>query len=113
MRILLFLLLNGLAVLVAANLLSGVTVDGYLSAIIVGLVLGLVNLFIRPIITILTLPITIITLGLFLLIINAAMVLLVDAIVPSFEVAGWGAAILFAIVLWVLNIIIDAVLDKD
>ena len=113
MRILLFILLNGLAVLVASNLLSGVAVDGYLSAIIVGLVLGLVNLFIRPIITILTLPITIITLGLFLLFINAAMVLLVDWLVPSFNVAGWGSAILFAIVLWVLNMIIDAVMDKD
>jgi len=113
MRILLFILLNGLAVLVASNLLSGVAVDGYLSAIIVGLVLGLVNLFVKPIITILTLPITILTLGLFLLIINAAMVLLVDWMVPSFDVAGWGAAILFAIVLWVLNMIIEAVLNKD
>lgn len=111
MRIILFILLNGLAVLVASKLLSGVQVDGYVSAIIVGLLLGVVNIFIRPIVTFLTLPITILTLGLFLLVINAAMVLLVDFLMPGFNVSGWIPAILFAIVLWVLNMIIDAIVD--
>lgn len=107
MRLLISLILNGILVYFTAWLLDGVFVDGFLLAILVGLVLGLVNSIIRPIITLLTLPITILTLGLFLLVINAAMVLLVDWMIPGFEVAGWWSALFFAIVLALLNLIVD------
>ena len=103
MRLLISLLLNGLIVFLAAYLTPNVAVDGYLSAIIVGAVLGLVNAIIRPILTLLTLPITFLTLGLFLLVINGAMVLLVDALLPGFSVAGLLWAIIFSLVLTVFN----------
>ena len=102
-------MINGLLVYLAAWLLPGVSVTGYGIAIIAGLLLGLVNFFIKPILTILTLPITILTLGLFLLIINAAMVLLVDWLVTGFEVSGWGWAILFSIILALLNLFVPAI----
>ena len=103
MRFLLSILLNGLFVLISAKLLSGVAVDGYVTAIIVGVVLGLVNAFIKPVLTILTLPITVVTLGLFLLVINGLMVLAVDALIPGFAVDGLLWAIGFSLLLTVLN----------
>lgn len=107
MQLLVSLILNGLLVYFAAYLLDGVYVDGFLLAILVGLVLAVINATIRPIITILTLPITILTLGLFLIIINAAMVMLTDWLIPGFEVAGWWSAVFFAILLAILNLIVD------
>lgn len=106
MRILISLLLNGLLVFAISALLPGVAVDGFLIAIVTGLVLGLINFFVRPIITFLTLPITFLTLGLFLLVINGAMVLLVDYLVPGFEVDGLGWAIVFSLLLLFLNLIL-------
>lgn len=107
MRLLISLLLNGFLVYLTALLLNGVYVKSFLLAILVGLVLGLINITIRPIITLLTLPITILTLGLFLLVINAAMVLLVDLLIPGFSVDGWWNALFFTIVLSLLNLIVD------
>lgn len=109
MRFIAVILINGLLVYLAAWLLPGVSVTGYGIAIITGLLLGLVNFFIKPILTILTLPITILTLGLFLLIINAAMVLLVDWLVAGFEVQGWGWAILFTIILALMNLFVPSI----
>jgi putative membrane protein len=111
MGFLIRLLINALLVYVVAYLLSGVTVDGYFQAIIVALLLSVVNLLVKPIITILTLPITILTLGLFLLIINGAMVLLVDFLVPGFQVNGMFWAIIFAILLAVLNFFVGGYAD--
>lgn len=109
MRFIAVILINGLLVYLAAWLLPGVSVTGYGIAIITGLLLGLVNFFIKPVLTILTLPITILTLGLFLLIINAAMVLLVDWLVAGFEVRGWGWAILFTIILALMNLFVPSI----
>lgn len=109
MRFIAVILINGLLVYLAAWLLPGVSVTGYGIAIITGLLLGLVNFFIKPVLTILTLPITILTLGLFLLIINAAMVLLVDWLVTGFEVQGWGWAILFTIILALMNLFVPSI----
>ncbi len=103
MQFLISILLNGLAVFLAARILDGVAVTGYVEAIIVGVILGLINTFIKPVITLLTLPITILTLGLFLLVINGVMVLLADALLQGFSVSGLGAAILFSILLAILN----------
>lgn len=103
MRFLISLLLNGLIVFASSAVLSGVHIEGFLTAIIVALFLGFVNTFIRPILTFLTLPITILTLGLFLLVINGAMVLLVDFFLSSFYVDNLFWAILFSIVLAIFN----------
>ncbi|MCB0546634.1 MAG: phage holin family protein [Phaeodactylibacter sp.] len=104
MRFLISLLVNGLLVYLAAEILPGVAVAGYMEAILVALLLGFVNFFIRPILTILTLPITIITLGLFLLVLNGAMVLLVDWLLDGFSVDGMFWAIIFTIILAIFNL---------
>ena len=107
MKLLISLLLNGFLVFLIAELLPGVSVVNYWMAVCVGLLLGLINYTIRPIITLLTLPITLLTLGLFLFIINGAMVLLVDILLQGFDVEGIGSAILFSILLSILNFFFD------
>ena len=97
MRFIITLLVNGFLVLVITRILSGVQVDSFLTALIVGFVLTIVNFFIRPVLTLLTLPITILTLGLFLLVINGLMVLLVDRLVEGFAVDSLITAILFSV----------------
>jgi putative membrane protein len=97
------LLLNGLAVLLAAYLLPGVSVDGYGTALIVALVLAIVNVLVKPILVLLTIPVTILTLGLFLLVINAAIILFVDNLVDGFMVEGFWWALLFSLILSIFN----------
>ena len=101
------LLVTALAVVLTAYILPGVTIKNYGTAIIVALLIGLVNTIIKPIMVILTLPITILTLGLFLLVINALMVLLVSALVPAFRVNGFISALLFSIILSVINSVLQ------
>ena len=107
MKILLRWIINALAILGIAYYLPGVGVSGFYAALIVALILGLVNALIRPLLIILTLPINILTLGLFTLIINALMFWLVSTIVKGFYVTGfwpafWGALIM-SIVSWVVS----------
>lgn len=110
MQIVINLLLSGLAVFVSAYVIPGVAVDGFVAAIIVAVVLALVNAFIRPIVSFLTLPINILTLGLFSFVITALMVMLTAMIVPGFAVDGFLAAILFGVVLSLVNAILFAVM---
>ena len=91
-------LITMLGLLIASSLIPGVQIAGTGTFILAALLLGLVNAFVRPILILLTLPITILTLGLFLLIINAAMFGLVAAMLDDFVVAGLGSAILGAII---------------
>lgn len=101
------LLVSGLAVFLSAYLIPGVKVDSFVTALIVAVVLGLVNILIKPIISLLTLPLNLLTLGLFSFVINALMILLVAAIVKGFTVNGFVTALVFSIVLsvvsWLLN----------
>ena len=107
MGLLINLLINGLAVYITAHVLPGVSVDTFVTAIIVSVVLGVVNTFLKPILFLLTLPATILTLGLFTFVINALMVYLVATFVPGFHVDGFWAALFFSLVLslvsWVLR----------
>ncbi len=103
MRFLINILLQGVLVYLTAYLLSGVSVANYTDALMAAVVLALANTFIKPILTLLTLPITILTLGLFLFIVNGLIVLLVDALLPGFEVAGLLWAILFSIIFSIFN----------
>lgn len=96
-------LLNGLAVVLTAYILPGVRVEDYWTALIVALVLSIVNLIVKPILVIFTIPITIVTLGLFLLVINALMILLVDYFVDGFAVDGFWWALAFSLILSVFN----------
>ncbi len=108
-RFILFLLLNGFAVWLASEWLPGVSVEGYWTAVLVGLVLGLVNAFVRPLLVLITLPISIATFGLFLFVIHGSMVLLADWLVPGFTVDGFGWAILFTLLLVLINFLIGKV----
>ena len=94
--------------MLTAFIVPGVTVS-FLPALIAALVLGLLNVFIKPILIVLTLPINILTLGLFTFIINGLLILLASRIVPGFDVVGFGSAVLFAIVLSIINMIFHAV----
>ena len=103
-------LMTTIAILIAAYLLPGVTVKGFVAAVVTALVLGLINTFIRPILLILTLPINILTLGLFTFVINALLIMLTTAVVPGFDVRNFWWALLFSFVLslikWALNAIV-------
>lgn len=105
MRFLLTILFNGALVFLAAKLLPGVSISSFWIAIVTGLVWGLVNFTVKPVITLLTLPVTVLTLGLFLLVINGLMVLLIDWLVPGFEVHGLFWAIIFSLVLAFFNLL--------
>lgn len=96
-------LLTGLAVLLAAYLLPGVSVDHYGYALLVALVLGIVNAIVKPILVVLTIPITFVTFGLFLLVINALMILLVDWLIDGFTVDGFWWALGFSLILSLFN----------
>jgi putative membrane protein len=97
------LLLSALAVFVCAYILPGAHVDGFFAALVVAVVLALLNILVKPILVILTIPITIFTLGLFLLVINTVLILLASSIVPGFEVEGFWWALIFSILLSIIN----------
>ena len=103
MQFLLSLVLTSIAVMLAAFITPGATVDSFITAVLVALVLGFLNAVVKPILMILTLPINILTLGLFSVVINLIILLLVEALVPGFALGGFLAVILFALVLTVIN----------
>ena len=113
MKLILRLLLTAVAVLILAYVLPGVEVAGYTSAIIVAVVLALLRLVVRPILVILTLPITIVTLGLFLLVINAIIILLADYFIDGFAVRNIWWALLFSLLLSFLQSVLYSFLKKD
>lgn len=103
MGIFISLLVNAIAVFITAYVLPGVTVDSLFTALVVAVFLGIVNTFLKPILHLIALPITLLTLGLFALVINALLVLLVANIVPGFQVDGFLTAVFFSIVLSVVG----------
>jgi len=102
------LLVYAVAVLITAYILPGVYVDSFLVAILAAAVLSFLNAFLKPVLIILTIPITFFTLGLFLLVINGLVILLASAIVPGFEVDGFIWALLFSIILSFFTILFGA-----
>jgi putative membrane protein len=108
MNILFRWVISAVAVIITAYILPGVTVSGFLSALVVAVILGLLNVFIRPILLILTLPINILTLGLFTFVINAVIILLASGLSPGFHVDSFLWALLFSIVLSLVNAILDS-----
>ncbi len=103
MNIILNILVSAAAVLVTGRLLSGVTIDGFGTAVLVAVVLGIVNAVLGPLLLFLTLPINVLTLGLFTFVIIAGLVMLTAAMVPGFKVASFWWALGFAFVLAMVN----------
>ena len=115
MRFLLWWALNLLALWIAAELIEGITYDDFWKLILAAFIFGVINLFLRPILVLLTLPAVILTLGLLLIVINAFLLWLTGAIVPGFDVDDFfWAAILGAIVIALVNFALDMLLpDTD
>ena len=107
------LVLSALAVLVLAKILPGVAIDNYMSAIAVAVVLAVLNTVLKPVLVVLTFPVTVVTLGLFLLVINAAIILLADYFISGFSVNGWFWALIFSVLLSVFQSILYSILKKD
>ena len=97
MRLLLIWIFNAMALIAVAYLLPGIKVDGFMSALIAALVLGLVNTLVRPLLVLLTLPITVVTLGLFLFVINGFLFWFVGSVLKGFVVEGFWVALLGAV----------------
>lgn len=110
MKLLLVWLLNALALLAVAYLVPGIHVAGFAAALVAALMIGLVNLFVRPILVLLTLPITLLTLGLFILVINGLLFYLVGNWIQGFDVTTMTAGIIGALVYSVLSWLLSALL---
>ncbi|QLG44494.1 phage holin family protein [Costertonia aggregata] len=113
MKLTLRILLSAIAVVILSKVLPNVSVDTYITAIIVAIVLSFLNFLVKPILIILTLPVTIITFGLFLLVINAVIILLADKFIDGFVVNGFWWALLFSLLLSFLQSIFFSVLKDD
>lgn len=113
MKLVLRLIINALFLIISPLIFSGVVVSGWWAAIITAIILGIVNALIRPLVVILTLPINILTLGLFSLIINGLMVLLVSSIVKGFSVSGLLTAIGLSLWLWFGSWLSNYLIDDD
>ncbi len=103
MNILVKILLSSIAVIIASYLLPGVYVDDFITAVIIAVLLSLLNATVKPLLIILTIPITLFTFGLFLLVINALIILMASAIVPGFVVDNFWWALIFSFVLSIIN----------
>ncbi len=107
MRLLISWLISAIAVFITSYILPGVQIDSFGTAFVVALVLGIINAIVKPILFVLTLPITILTLGLFALVLNVLMILLTDNLVSGFSVDGILWAVLFGLVLSIVNSILN------
>ena len=103
------LLLTALVAFIAAKLTPGVEITSFWTAILLALVLGLLDVFVKPVLVFLSLPVTILTLGLFLLVINALITLLASWLVSSFQVSGFWSALLYSIIFSVVSCVLGLV----
>ncbi|WP_071515930.1 phage holin family protein [Geitlerinema sp. PCC 9228] len=106
-------LLTALALVLTGWLVPGITLDGFNAAIIAAAVLGLVNAVVKPLLILLTLPLTFLTLGLFLLVINAISIMLVASLTPGFAVSGFLAALVGSIVLSLVSTILGNLVERE
>ena len=108
MNLILRLIILIISVFVAAFLIPGVIIDSTSTLVVVAILLGVANTFLKPILVVLTIPLTILTLGIFLLVLNGLLVLLVGSVVPGFHVSGILTAILFSIVVSVISSLLSS-----
>jgi putative membrane protein len=107
------LLVTSLSVMLAGYLLPGIHVESFLTALLVALVLAFLNLFLKPLMVILTIPFTLLTFGLFLLVINALIILIAAYWVKGFRVDGFWWALLFSIILSLISSILEKIVAHD
>jgi putative membrane protein len=112
MNFLIKLLLSALAVMLVGYLLPGITVENFWVALIVAALLALLNVTLKPILVVLTIPVTILTLGLFLLVINALMILLADALISGFMVSNFWWALAFSLILSIVTSIFESIVGS-
>lgn len=112
MKFLIRLLLNAAALLLVAYLVPGFEVSGFYAALISAVILGLFNAIVKPILVLLTLPITILTLGLFTLVINAVLIWFVASFIEGFSVDGFVTALIGGVILWVISWFTNAITRK-
>ena len=112
MKLIFQLLLTALVVLVLAEVLPGVGVESFVTSLIVAVVLALLNMTVKPLLVFLTLPATLITFGLFLLVINAVIILLIDWLIPGFGVDGFWWALLFSLLLTIAQSVLFRLTEK-
>jgi putative membrane protein len=112
MKILLRWLLLAAALLLVAEIYPGVRIAGFGTAMVAALVLGLLNTLVRPILVLLTLPVTVLTLGLFLFVINALMFYVAASVLDGFQVAGFGAALIGSLIYSLCGLVIDAAMER-
>jgi putative membrane protein len=112
MRLILVWLINALALLALPYIFTSITIDSFVTALIVAVVLALVNTLIRPVLVLLTLPVTVLTLGLFIFVINGLLFWAVGSFMPGFHVAGfWSGvfgAIVYSLISWALASLLPA-----
>ena len=106
MKIFISWIVSALAIVITAYLLPGIAVDGVVAALVLAVVLGAINTFIRPVLMILTLPLSIVTLGLFALVLNTILIMLAAAVVPGVAIANFWWALLFGIVLALIRTVL-------
>ncbi len=110
-HILIVALVNALAMLLAERVVDGFNFDSLVSLVLAAFLFTLINMFIKPVLQIASLPLTVLTLGVFALILNGFMVWLVAALIPGCHLASFGAAILASIVIWIANVVIGWIID--
>jgi putative membrane protein len=110
--LLIHLVVSALLLWLISQLVSGIHFTGFGSALLAALVLGVVNFLVRPILILVTLPITILTLGLFLIVINALMLMLTSALVPGFMVANFLSALIAGVLLGLFNLVVSALTHR-
>ena len=113
MKLLIRIFITSVLVLIIPHFMPGVHITGFITALLVAVVLGLLNVFIKPIFVLLTLPFTIFTLGLFLLVINAIIILICTKIVGGFKIDTFFTALLFSIILSISQSVLFAIVGKD
>ncbi|OGH94364.1 MAG: hypothetical protein A2538_00985 [Candidatus Magasanikbacteria bacterium RIFOXYD2_FULL_41_14] len=113
MKLLLRWFINAAAIIIIASYLPGLAVSGFYAALVTALILGLVNALIRPVVLFFTLPVNILTLGLFTFVVNALMLWLVSSIVKGFYVAGFASAFWAALILWLVSWFTNVLLKKN
>lgn len=113
MKFIIHTLVQGIAIFLTSYLLPGVFLENYWAALLVAIVLGIVNATVKPLLFLLTLPITLLTLGLFTFILNAIMILLVDALIPGFAVGGFLNALLFSLLLSLIGGVLHRLTNKS
>ena len=113
LKLILKWLLSAAALLGVAYIYGGVSVASFGTAMVAALIIGLMNMLVRPILVVLTIPVTLITLGLFLFVLNALMFWAVSGLVSGLQVMGFGAALLGSLIYSALGVVIDAVLEKS